>query len=206
MIAIESTVGAGKTTLGKFLSELIKIKLHEELTNDDSITLLNKFYNDQERWSFALQIHFLNERFRMIKDINKSKYGILDRSIYGDNIFAKMLNEDGKMSNEEYNTYSTLLENMLEHVEPPNLMIYLKCSTETAIRRIINRNRGDESNVPIKYWQRLNEKYDTWYENYNNSPKICLEVDDFNIYNESERNIFLNKIVDKINEIKYFKK
>jgi len=201
MIAIESTVGAGKTTLGKFLSEYTNIKLYEELSNDDSTILLDKFYDNQERWSFALQVHFLNERFRMIKEINKLSSGILDRSIYGDSIFAHMLHEDGKMTNEEYNTYKTLLDSMLEHVKPPQLMIYLKCSTETAVKRIAHRNRGIETDVPMKYWMRLNEKYDLWFDQYNATEKICLEVDDLNIYDEQQRIEFINKIITKIQEI-----
>lgn len=200
-IVVEGTVGCGKSTLGKFLSEYINIKLYEELSNDDSIVLLDKFYDNQERWSFALQVHFLNERFRMIKELNKLSSGILDRSIYGDSIFAQMLHEDGKMTNEEYNTYNTLLDSMLEHVKPPQLMIYLKCSTDTAVKRIAHRNRGIETDVPMKYWMRLNEKYDQWFDQYNITNKMCLEVDDFNIYNEQQREEYLNKIVTKIQEL-----
>jgi deoxyadenosine/deoxycytidine kinase len=200
-LIVEGTVGSGKTTLGKFLSEYSNIKLYEELSNDDTTILLDKFYADQERWSFALQVHYLNERFKMIKNINKLSTGILDRSIYGDRIFAKMLHEDGKMTNEEYNTYETLLESMLEHVIPPQLTIYLKCSTDTAVKRIAHRNRGIETEVPIKYWLRLNEKYDQWYNQYNKSEKMCLEVDDFNVYDETQRIEYINKIALKIDEI-----
>lgn len=201
MIAIEGTVGCGKTTLGKFLSEYTNIKLYEELSNDDTTILLDKFYANQERWSFALQVHYLNERFKMIKNINKLSTGILDRSIYGDSIFAKMLHEDTKMSNEEYNTYKTLLDNMLEHVTPPNLTVYLKCTTDTAVKRIAHRNRGMETDVPMKYWLRLNDKYDQWFDQYNKSEKLCLEVDDFNIYDEKQRIEYLDKIVNKLKEI-----
>ena len=197
-LAIESTVGAGKTTFGKFLSEKINIKLYEELVNNDTTVLLDKFYKKQKRWSFALQIHFLNERFRMIKEINKLESGILDRSIYGDGIFAQLLHEDGKMSKEEYNTYKTLLNNMLEHVTPPQLMIYLKCSTETAIQRIAKRNRGIETEVPINYWMRLNDKYESWYNEYNLSEKLCLNVDDFNVFDEKQREDYLNIVVNKL--------
>jgi len=197
-LIIEGTVGCGKTTLGLFLSESLNTKLHEELTSGDTRILLDKFYNDQERWSFALQIHFLNERFKMIKEINKNSNGILDRSIYGDKIFAEMLNEDEKMTNEEYNTYETLLNNMLEHVQPPHLMIYLKCKTETATKRVAIRNRSTESYMPITYWQRLNQKYDIWYNNYNSSEKMCFEVDDFNVFNEIQREELINEIKEKI--------
>lgn len=200
-ISIEGTVGSGKTTLGKFLSEYTNIKLYEELSNDDTTILLDKFYANQERWSFALQVHYLNERFKMIKNINKLSTGILDRSIYGDSIFAKMLHEDTKMSNEEYNTYKTLLDNMLEHVTPPNLTVYLKCTTDTAVKRIAHRNRGMETDVPMKYWLRLNDKYDQWFDQYNKSEKLCLEVDDFNIYDEKQRIEYLDKIVNKLKEI-----
>ena len=202
-IVIEGTVGVGKTTLGKFLSDLINIKLHEELTSGDTRILLDKFYEDQERWSFALQIHFLNERFRMIKEINSVDSGILDRSIYGDKIFAQMLNEDGKMSNEEYNTYDKLLDNMLEHVKPPNLMIYLKCKTETATKRVAIRSRSTETHMPISYWERLNEKYDKWYLKYNHSDKICLHVDDFDVFDEKQRKKLLDKIITKILDVNY---
>lgn len=197
-ICVEGTVGSGKSTFGRFLSEKVNIKLYEELVNSDTPVLLDKFYKKQKRWSFALQIHFLNERFRMIKDINKLKSGILDRSIYGDSIFAQLLHEDDKMSKEEYNTYKTLLNNMLEHVDPPQLMIYLKCSTETAIQRIATRNRGIETDVPINYWMRLNDKYESWYNEYNLSEKICLNVDDFNVFDEKQRVEYLNIIVNKL--------
>lgn len=197
-LAVEGTVGCGKTTFSKFLSEYINIPLYEELSNSDTIILLDKFYADQERWSFALQVHYLNERFKMIKDINKLNNGILDRSIYGDSIFAQMLHEDNKMSKEEYNTYKTLLDNMLEHVKPPQLTIYLKCSTVTAVKRIAHRNRGIETEVPLKYWLRLNEKYDQWYNQYNISEKIYLDVDDFNVFDEKQRKTYLDIIADKL--------
>ena len=201
-IAIESTVGAGKTTFSNFLSEYTKIELYEELTNKDTSVLLDKFYLNQQRWSFALQVHFLNERFRMIKEINKLSSGVLDRSIYGDKIFAQMLHEDGKMSKEEYNTYETLLANMLEHVQPPDLMVYLKCSTSVAVKRIANRNRGIETEVPMKYWIRLNEKYDKWYEKYSESEKMSIDVDNFNVFDPEERLEYITRVVDKLESLR----
>lgn len=196
MLVIEGTVGCGKTTLAKYLSEYTGIKLYEELTNNDTLVLLDKFYKDLKRWSFALQIHYLNERFKMIKIINSNNSGILDRSIYGDNIFAHMLNEDGNMTDEEYRTYTKLLDNMLEHVKPPQLTVYLKCSTDVAISRLNKRNRGIESEVPFSYWKRLNEKYDEWYNNFDKSKKMCIDVNDFNIFNEKQRSEIIENIMN----------
>ena len=203
VVALEATVGVGKSTLGKLLEEKHNIKLYEELSNVDTIELLNKFYKDQERWSFALQIHFLNERFRMIKDIHKAGKGILDRSIFGDRIFAEMLNEDGMMSDEEYRTYDTLLNSMLEHVKPPSVMVYLQASTETAIKRINMRDRGEETKVPRDYWHRLNTKYDKWFDGYDLSPKISINVDNLDMKIDEERNIILELIEKKLKEENY---
>lgn len=196
MIVIDGVVGCGKTTMGKILESELGIKLYEELTNDDTFKLLDKFYADQRRWSFTLQIHFLNERFRMIKDIHRNNGGLLDRSIFGDRIFAEMLNEDGAMSNEEFKTYDTLLNNMLEHAQPPTLLVYLQCDVDTAIERINIRNRGLESEVPKTYWQRLNEKYEEWYKNYTHSPKLCIDVNKLDI-NDPEQ---VKKVITTIKE------
>lgn len=196
IFVVEGTVGCGKTTLAKFLAEKIQIKLFEELSNKDTTVLLDYFYKNQKRWSFALQVHFLNERFRMIKQINKEEKGILDRSIYGDKIFAKMLHDDDKMTTEEYNTYDTLLSNMLEHVKPPHIMVYLQCSTNVAIERLNKRDRGIESDVPLSYWKNLNNKYEEWYDNYSESDKMILNVDNFDVFNTEQRENILNKIIN----------
>lgn len=201
-LTIEGTVGCGKSTVSSFMSQRTGLKLYEELSNDDTIKLLDKFYLDQKRWSFSLQIHFLNERFKMIKDISKSGSGILDRSIFGDSIFAELLHEDGMMTDEEYRTYSTLLNNMLEHVKMPDLIIYLQCSTDVAIERINKRNRGYESKVKFGYWERLNKKYDEWFNGYVSSPKLLVNVDDIDIFDDEQRKEFLNRLENKLKETK----
>ena len=91
IILIDAVVGAGKTTLAEKLGEVLNIPVYFELQSQTTYNLLEEFYKDKKRWSFALQVHFLNERFRMIKEINKVSSGILDRSIYGDSIFAQLL-------------------------------------------------------------------------------------------------------------------
>ena len=118
MIIIEGQIGVGKTTMGELLERELDVALYRELQRPETHSLLDRFYADQARWAFTLQIHFLNERFRMIKQIRDAGGGALDRSIYGDRIFADVLHEDGQMSNEEYVTYTTLLENMLGYTEP----------------------------------------------------------------------------------------
>lgn len=177
VIIIEGQIGVGKTTMGEILEREEQVILYRELQLTETLSLLDRFYADQSRWAFTLQIHFLNERFRMIKQIRKAGGGALDRSIYGDRIFADVLHEDGQMSHEEYLTYTTLLDNMLEHVEPPELLIYLDCTVETAMERIKRRNRGLEGGIPREYLERLNHHYLRWFDSYDISPKLLIDTD-----------------------------
>jgi deoxyadenosine/deoxycytidine kinase len=177
VIIIEGQIGVGKTTMGEIMEQELGVALFRELQRPETHSLLDRFYANQERWAFTLQIHFLNDRFRMIKQIRDAGGGALDRSIYGDRIFADVLHEDGKMSDEEYLTYTTLLENMLEHVQPPDLLVYLDCSVDTAIERIRKRNRGLEAGIPRDYLERLNNRYLAFYDAYDASPKIKVDTE-----------------------------
>jgi deoxyadenosine/deoxycytidine kinase len=177
VIIIEGQIGVGKTTMGEILEEQLDVRLYRELQRQETLSLLDRFYADQRRWAFTLQIHFLNERFRMIKQIRDAGGGALDRSIYGDRIFADVLHSDGQMNDEEYVTYTTLLENMLEHVRPPDLLIYLDCAVDTAMDRIKKRNRGLESGIPREYLVRLNNRYLEFYRAYDASSKILIDTD-----------------------------
>lgn len=203
IIIFDGVIGAGKTSLAKKVSEKLNIKLFEELCNEDTTTLLDVFYKDQKRWSFTLQIHFLNERFRMIKEIQQNKNpqlasGILDRSIFGDRIFADLLNDDGMMTDEEFRTYETLLNNMLQHVKDPQLLVYIDCETDVAMERIKKRNRESEEGLPWNYLNNLNIKYKNWYNNYNLSKKIKLDATSYHPENEEDIDKICNKIVKKI--------
>ena len=181
VIIIEGQIGVGKTTIGEIIEERFGVPLYRELGNPQTLKLLDRFYADKKRWAFTLQIHFLNERFRMIKDIFAAGGGILDRSIFGDRIFAEMLHRDGDMTEEEFLTYSTLLDNMLEHAQEPQLLIYLDCSVDTAIERIRKRNRGLEPGIPRDYLENLNERYLSWYDEYRLSPKIFVNTEEFHV-------------------------
>ncbi len=179
MIVIEGQIGAGKTTMGAFISEELMLPLYKELTNPYTHELLNRFYREKSRWAFTLQVHFLNERFRKIKQIMSRGDGVLDRSIFGDRIFAEVLHEDGDMLDFEFHTYSDLLDNMLEHSQDPQLLVYLDCSVDTALQRIRERDRGFESTIPRDYLERLNRHYLEWYEQYNVSPKVKIDTERF---------------------------
>lgn len=194
MIIIEGQIGAGKTTMGEILERRFGIPLYQELGNPDTLNLLDRFYADKSRWAFTMQIHFLNERFRMIKDIHAAGGGLLDRSIFGDRIFAELLYEDGDMSPEEFHSYSALLENMLEHAQPPALLIYLDCSVDAAIERIMIRNRGLEAGIPRDYLEKLNRKYLAWYEEYSYSPKIKLNTESYDTSRPSSMETMLQEL------------
>ncbi len=193
VIVIDGVVGAGKSTLAKKLSEKLNIPIYFELQNQTTLNLLEEFYKDKKRWSFTLQIHFLNERFRMIKEIHNNGGGILDRSIFGDRIFAQMLNEDGWMTDDEFQTYTTLLDNMLQHAKNPDYLIYIDCDLETALKRIKVRGREMEQDVDLRYWNRLNEKYTQWYNDYDLSEKIAINANSYNPNIDSD----IEKVIQK---------
>lgn len=194
VIIVDGVVGAGKSTLAEKLSNKLNIPVHFELQSQVTMDLLEEFYKDKKRWSFTLQVHFLNERFKMIKEISKKGTGILDRSIFGDKIFASMLYEDGYMTKEEYYTYSGILDNMLEHSKSPSLLVYIDCNLETAIERIGIRGREMEQKVDEVYWKRLNEKYTKWYSEYRISPKMLIDAKSYHPNNDDD----INKISDKV--------
>ncbi len=202
VIIIEGQIGAGKTTMGEILERHFDIPLYRELGNPDTLSMLDRFYADKGRWAFTMQIHFLNERFRMIKDIHAAGGGLLDRSIFGDRIFAELLHDDGDMSDEEFRSYNTLLDNMLEHADPPALLVYLDCSVDAAEERITIRNRGLESGIPRDYLEKLNAKYLQWFDHYNYSPKVKVDTEAYDINRPETMESMLRGLEKKIEEYK----
>ncbi|CCC57935.1 MULTISPECIES: deoxynucleoside kinase [Caloramator] len=192
MLVIDGVVGAGKTTLMKILKEEGFVPFEEPVYNNP---ILEKFYYDRHRYSFPLQIFFLNKRFKHIKEASKVENAVMDRSIYGDVIFAKMLMESGEMSPEEFELYIELFENMIEHCHPPKLMVYLEISVDEAIRRINLRGRSYEKIVEREYWERLNRHYKEYFDQYSISPILKINVDNLDFENNLEhRQIVINKI------------
>lgn len=194
-ICIEGVVGVGKTTLGKLIAERYGIKLYEEPVVNNPI--LEKFYHDRNRWSFTSQIFFLNKRFKMIKDASKMNGCVLDRSIYGDVIFSKMLVQDGSMQQGEFDIYEELLFNMLEHVEKPRLMIYLETSVDCAIKKIQKRARPYEQIVQREYWENLDKNYREYFNNYNLSDIIKINVDNLDFLENEEDREYIFSLIDK---------
>ena len=194
MIVIEGVVGVGKSSLMRHIAKQ-DYQAFEEPVVDNPI--LPKFYYDRKRYSFPLQIFFLNKRFKHIKEASQIEKSVLDRSIYGDAIFAKMLCHGGDMEAEEYAIYEELLENMLEHVARPKLMIYLEVSVEEAIRRIQKRGYDYEQVVERDYWKTLNNEYRAFFNEYSISPILKINVDDLDFEKNSDD---LNYILGLINE------
>ena len=179
-IVIDAVVGAGKTSYMEMLSEEMKIPCFQEPVQENP--LLDKFYYDRKRYAFPLQIYFLNRRFEMLKQASEAgEPSLMDRSIYGDMIFAKMLYEEGDMEKDEFILYRDLLTNMLDHVEAPKLMIYLKIDTDSAIERIKKRGRDYEQIVERDYWENLNKQYEDYFSNYSLSPLLVIEAAKYDI-------------------------
>jgi deoxyadenosine/deoxycytidine kinase len=193
MITIDGVVGVGKTTLMDIMvKEFGYTPFIEPVVNNP---ILDKFYHDRERYSFPLQVFFLNERFKHIKDASKLDKAVLDRSIYGDVIFAKMLRDNKEMSEEEFAIYVDLFHNMIQHCEPPALMIYLEISTEEAIRRIHKRGRTFEIETENAYWERLNKEYRNYFKAYDASPIVKVNVDNLDFENNPKDRAYMISLI-----------
>lgn len=197
VICIDGVVGAGKTTLGEILAKDLDLLFFKEPV--DNNPLLDRFYYDQKRYSFPIQIYFLNKRFKMLKEAAQLTGCIMDRSIYGDVIFARLLMEGELMSKEEYHLYEELLFNMLEHIERPKLMVYLDITVENAIARINERGREFEKVVERSYWESLNQHYKEYFKNYNLSDLLVIDVNELDVRHSLEdRNYILELIKSRL--------
>ncbi|MDN5351904.1 MAG: deoxyadenosine/deoxycytidine kinase [Clostridiales bacterium] len=183
-IVIDGIIGAGKSTVGKYLSEVLDIPLFQELDDSNKASLaqnmLDRFYENPERWSAIIQVMFLNDRFRDLKRIERDgNLAILDRSIYGDEIFAKTIHERGQMSAEEFRIYRELLYNMLEHIQSPQVLIYIDVTVDTAMKRIKERSRSTEGDtIERSYMEDLRRNYELWYEAFDLCPKVRIDLNE----------------------------
>jgi len=198
-IAIAGNIGAGKTTLTKKLSEDLNIKPIFESVDDNPY--LENFYSDMSRWSFNLQIFFLHKRFsNQLELINSKQSFVQDRSIYEDKeIFAKNLNDMKLMSDVDWDTYCNLFNDMIQFIDEPDLIIYLKASTSTLISRIKNRKRDFEIDISPEYIHSLNIYYDKWISKIDENKVLIVDSDNFNIFKDIDKYIDIkNSILRKV--------
>lgn len=194
-IAIAGNIGSGKTTLTGLLAKHFGWEPHYE--DVDTNPYLNSFYEDMQRWSFNLQIYFLNSRFRQIVEIRKSgKTIIQDRTIYEDaNIFAPNLHSMNLMSTRDFDNYRSLFELMSSFIQSPDLLIYLRASVPVLVSQIQKRGRDYESAIRLDYLKNLNEMYEEWIANYTLGKLLIIDVDTVKF---SETPQALGIVIDKI--------
>lgn len=194
-IAVAGNIGAGKTTLTKLLAKHYRWtpQFEDVLENP----YLEDFYTDMERWSFNLQVYFLNSRFRQVLEIRESgKKIIQDRTIYEDaSIFAPNLHAMGLLSQRDFDNYSSLFDLMEKLVAAPDLLIYLRSSIPNLVNQIHKRGRDYENTISIDYLSRLNERYEAWIHGYDKGNLLIIDVDNIDFVNNPED---LGDIINKI--------
>lgn len=198
-IAIAGNIGCGKTTLTKLLAK--RYGWSPRFEPVDVNPYLEDFYKDMNRWSFNLQIYFLNKRFRDVVEISKSKDTIIqDRTIFEDaRIFAPNLNAQGYMSNRDYENYSELFDLMMSLVGLPDLMIYIRSTIPNLIAQIGKRGREYEQSIRIDYLTGLNDRYEKWVSEYKGR---LLIVDGDKLKFESNPHDF-KQITEQIDSLLY---
>jgi deoxyadenosine/deoxycytidine kinase len=194
-IAIAGNIGSGKTTLTRLLAKHFGWTPHYEDVENNPY--LHSFYEDMQRWSFNLQVYFLNSRFRQVIDIrNSGKSVVQDRTIYEDaHIFAPNLHAMNLMSTRDFENYSSLFELMSKFIQPPDLLIYLKSSVSTLVSQIQKRGREYEASIRLDYLKHLNDRYEAWISNYTLGKLLIVDVDNIDLENPED----LASVIERIN-------
>jgi len=194
-VAIAGNIGSGKTTLTKMLAA--HYGWTPKFEPVDFNPYLADYYEDMERWSFNLQIYFLNKRFKDILDISKSdKVIIQDRTIYEDaRIFSRNLHDMGLMSTRDYENYTDLFDLMMSLVGLPDLLIYLRSSIPNLIAQIQKRGREYEKSIRIDYLTGLNEKYEDWIGSYKGN-LLIVDADNIKFGNRPEDFELITNMID----------
>jgi deoxyadenosine/deoxycytidine kinase len=194
-IAVAGNIGSGKTTLTELLAKHYGWETHYEDVEQNPY--LNDFYEDMQRWSFNLQIYYLNSRFTQIQEIKQTdKMVIQDRTIYEDAfIFAPNLHSMGLMTTRDFENYFSLFNLIESFVSAPDLLIYLRASVPTLVNQIQMRGRNYEESIRLDYLKRLNERYEAWISTYDKGKLLIVDVDNNNYHNDPED---LGKIINSI--------
>ncbi len=194
-IAISGNIGSGKTTLTRLLSK--HFGWHPHYEDVENNPYLHSFYEDMQRWSFNLQVYFLNSRFRQVIDIrNSGKTVVQDRTIYEDAyIFAPNLHAMNLMSSRDFSNYTSLFELMAQFIQPPDLLIYLRASVPTLVSQIQKRGREYEASIRLDYLKHLNERYEAWISKYTIGKLLIVEVDEIDL----EKPADLASVIESVN-------
>ncbi|WP_026474247.1 deoxynucleoside kinase [Alkaliflexus imshenetskii] len=194
-IAIAGNIGSGKTSLAGLLAKHYGWEPHYEEVDENPY--LADFYEDMKRWSFNLQVYFLNSRFsQIVKFRQAEKTVVQDRTIYEDAyIFATNLYDMGLMSERDFKNYLSLFELMTSLIQPPDLLIYLRASVPTLVRQIELRGRPYEATIRLDYLKRLNERYEGWMMNYKEGNLLTISVDEIDFVNDPSA---LSLVFDKV--------
>ena len=194
-VAIAGNIGSGKTTLTRLLAKHFGWKpQYEDVENNP---YLHSFYEDMQRWSFNLQVYFLNSRFRQVVEIRQSgKNVIQDRTIYEDAyIFAPNLHAMNLMTTRDYENYASLFELMSSFLQPPDLLIYLRASVSTLVEQIQSRGREYEESIRLDYLKLLNERYENWIDKYTSGKLLVINSDNTDFTKPED----LSVVIDKVN-------
>ena len=197
-VGVAGNIGAGKTTLTDIIAERFNWKPYYEMVIDNPY--LSDFYGDMRRWSFNLQVFFLSNRFKTHNEMEDSGYScVQDRTIYEDvEIFAYNLWEMGNMSQRDYDNYRELFSIMTSYLKKPDLIVYLKASTDTLLSRIRKRGREFEKSIKPEYLHMLNIAYDHWIERARKEQTIyVIESDNINVLTDHDK---VQHILDTIRE------
>ena len=194
-VGIAGNIGVGKTTFTEIVAKHFGWREFYESVADNPY--LDDFYRDMHRWSFNLQIYFLHHRFAGQIDIMTSEKGVIqDRTIYEDvEIFARNLHDMNFMMDRDWSTYQNLFSNMAQFLRKPDLIIYLKASTDTLLSRIKNRDRDFERDISPEYLHSLNISYDKWIDSCNDHEVLTINSDGFNIFEDK------NELLDILGQI-----
>ncbi|MCL0329549.1 deoxynucleoside kinase [Apilactobacillus xinyiensis] len=209
VIITAGMIGVGKTTLTEKISNHLGTKAFYEPVGDNPVLPL--YYKNPDQYGFLLQIYFLNKRFAMIKQALSDDNNILDRSIYEDALFTRQNNIEGNISDTEFKIYLQLIENMMNELKSlpkkaPDLMIYLETDFETILKRIKKRGRDYEQfdNDPKlkEYYYHMWKAYKNWYEDYDKSPKMKINLQKYDLVDTNNEKLILDKIDQELKKIR----
>jgi deoxyadenosine/deoxycytidine kinase len=203
-VSIAGNIGVGKSMITTMIGEVFGWQMHFEPVINNPY--LEDYYKDMKRWSFHLQVYFLSKRFEVQKIIlDNPGSAVQDRTIYEDvEIFAPTLHRRGCMDDRDYENYREVFRNMVNFLQPPDLIIYMKCKPETAYSRITNRGRTCESDIPLDFLQDLNAAYEDWIER---APALCpvrtIDTEEINLRDNFEAQRELLAMINEFHNEKH---